>query len=215
MPGVWIIECSELAAISRGEFSRYKSFISRRVDRFRAPYDRRMSEYPRQCVFAGSTNDREYLKDPTGNRRFWPVLVSKPISIEVLGRLRDNRNQLWAEGFARYKAGDIWWIADDEHELQELIEAEQNARMERDPWHATVMRYMAGKDCFVSAEDVLKDALELTAKDWTQPNKRRVGQILQTEKDNWVRVQRQVDGIRVWGYKPVGELEEEGMAAPF
>jgi predicted P-loop ATPase len=81
--GVWGIEVSELDAMSRGEVSKIKSFISRTTDRFRPPYGHRVIESPRSCVFWGTTNSDGYLKDETGGRRFWPVKIGK-INIDGL-----------------------------------------------------------------------------------------------------------------------------------
>lgn len=82
--GVWIIELAELDSLSRAEVSTVKAFISRRHDRFRPPYGKRLVDLPRQCVFAGSVNpEGGYLKDATGGRRFWPVVCGE-IDIEAL-----------------------------------------------------------------------------------------------------------------------------------
>ena len=201
LAGLWIIEVSELAAISKGEFPKHKSFISRRVDRFRAPYERRPREHPRQCVFAGSTNDREYLKDPTGARRFWPVVVSRPISIEKLESIRD---QLWAEVFVHYKRSHPWWILAEERELKILVLDEQRQRMDRDPWHGLVADWIDGKD-EVSVEQILKDLILKQEKDWTPLDKRRVTQILVQQK--WKKFRKRESGDRPYKYRPLGELE--------
>jgi hypothetical protein len=99
MQGAWIMEIPELSGFSRADVRAIKAFISRQKDRARLAYARRAGEFPRQCIFIGSTNDREYLKDDTGGRRFWPMLCT---------RRRDrhrppgtaNVDQLWAEAVA-------------------------------------------------------------------------------------------------------------------
>src|SRR5262249_52683224 len=96
--GAWIIEWGELDAMSRAETTAVKSFISRQTEKVRRPYGRQTEEVDRQCVFAGTTNTRDYLRDETGNRRFWPVQCGR---IDCV-RLAADREQLWAEAMAMY-----------------------------------------------------------------------------------------------------------------
>jgi hypothetical protein len=86
MRAKWIMEIGELSGMRRADADQLKEFISRKIDRVRVPYGRHMEEFPRQCIFVGSTNNTEYLKDATGNRRFWPVRVGD-CDVEGLSRL--------------------------------------------------------------------------------------------------------------------------------
>jgi predicted P-loop ATPase len=99
--GHWIIEAAELTGMRRGEIEGLKAFLSRQIDRARMSYGRVVTEAPRQCVIFGTTNSRQYLRDNTGNRRFWPIAV-KPFDIKALTRARD---QLWAEAVVREADG--------------------------------------------------------------------------------------------------------------
>jgi predicted P-loop ATPase len=96
--GVWLIEMSELDALTRAGNSAIKSFLTRRHDRYRPPYGTHVIERPRQCVFAGTINPAGgYLKDPTGTRRFWPVACNT-VDLDALVR---DRDRLWAEALVR------------------------------------------------------------------------------------------------------------------
>ena len=101
-----MIELAELDSMSRGDVARIKAFISRTTDRFRPPYGRRVIEAPRQCVFAGTVNLTEYLRDETGSRRFWPIACTR-IDVDGLAAARD---QLWAEARDRHLAREAWWL---------------------------------------------------------------------------------------------------------
>lgn len=129
--GVWIYEIAELAAIKGArDIERVKGFITSRVDHYRMPYGRRFIDSPRQCIFAGSTNEDCPLNDPTGNRRYWTVDCG---DIDIK-QLRADVDQLWAEAFARYSSGEAWYP--DRQEIVAMCEAEQEAHMQdnSDPW---------------------------------------------------------------------------------
>ena len=136
MQGVWIIEIAELDAIGKAEVSRIKAFLTRTTDRFRPPYGRYTIEVPRQCVFAGTVNPDTYLRDETGNRRFWPVRCGT-IDIDALAR---DRDQLWAEAVARFRAGAIWWL--DTPELIAAATAEQEKRYQADAWDDLIANWI-------------------------------------------------------------------------
>jgi len=135
LTGKWIIELPELAQFRRSEIETVKAFLSRQNERYRPSYGRCEIIYPRQCVFAGSTNEEEYLVDRTGNRRFWPVKLGT-IDIDAL---TTDRDQLWAEAVTAYQAGEIWYLKGD----VEKVAVEQTlSRVSSDPWLGMVDRVL-------------------------------------------------------------------------
>lgn len=98
LAGKAIVEFSEGETLSRTEAKRLKAIITIQHDKYRVPYERAAQDFPRQCVFAMTTNQDQYLKDETGNRRWLPVAVEKPADIEWLTA---NREQIFAEAFER------------------------------------------------------------------------------------------------------------------
>ena len=137
--GKWIIELPELAQFRRSEIETVKAFLTRREDRFRPPFGRREVTCPRQCVFAGSTNETEYLVDTTGNRRYWPIKVASMIDAEAIAR---DRDQLWAEAMVLFRAGERWYLA-PEIEALAALETEQRLK-EDDPWQPIVAEIVTG-----------------------------------------------------------------------
>lgn len=102
MAGCWIMELAELASMAKAQVEDVKVFISALVTKVRLAYDRRVTTFPRQCVFMGSTNTLDFLKDETGNRRFWPIQVMvDSIDTEAFAA---EVPQLWAEALKLYRA---------------------------------------------------------------------------------------------------------------
>jgi predicted P-loop ATPase len=133
--GKSIIEFSEGETLSRTEVKRMKAIITMQYDRFRLPYERSTMDFPRRCVFAMTTNQSEYLKDETGNRRWLPVRVLLPeANIEWL---KENREQLLAEAYHRItvKKETIY-----EFPLEETRN-EQQARRMQDPYTDSVVNW--------------------------------------------------------------------------
>lgn len=126
--GVWIVEIGELEAFNKSEVGRIKQFLSQRVDRFRAAYGRHVQECPRCCVFFGTSNNGEYLRDPTGGRRFWPVdlAVTKPTK-SVFRDLDAEIDQLWAEAVVRWQLGEPLFLSG---ELEAAAKEEQESHRE-------------------------------------------------------------------------------------
>lgn len=137
--GKWLIEISELHAFSKAESTHLKSFVSRRVERFRPPYGRAEVIEPRQCCFAGTTNKELYLKDETGGRRFWPIKCGEI----KLDELREVRNQLFAEAIVAYKSGLRYWPTPEEERA--YFKAEQELRYDGDIWEDLIRDYVKDK----------------------------------------------------------------------
>lgn len=154
LPGQWIVELAELENFSGVESSRAKAFFSSGTDRFRPSYGRHPVEFRRQCVFGGTTNQLEYLKDSTGNRRYWPVRCHRLLADE----LQEDRDQLWAEAFDRYQAGAAWHIP-REHALGPVFDEEQRSRELDDPWETAIERWTDGRREAFTLHDVLQWAL--------------------------------------------------------
>lgn len=109
--GTWINEVGELTAMTRQETSAVKQFLSKCDDIYRAAYGRRTDRYPRRCVFFGTSNDSEFLKDTTGNRRFWPVDVGiHPAKKSVWRQLPQEVDQIWAEAYAYWVLGELLYL---------------------------------------------------------------------------------------------------------
>lgn len=109
--GKMFIEIAELSALYRTDINRVKTFLSQEADDYRAAYGRVVEHRPRRCVFWGTSNDFEYLSDPTGNRRFLPidVLVTKPTK-DIWTDLDSEKQQIWAEAYARWQLGEPLYL---------------------------------------------------------------------------------------------------------
>jgi predicted P-loop ATPase len=153
--GVWGIELSEIDHLLRNDVEVVKAFLSRRIDRFRPPYGRGMIEQPRQSVMLGTTNSDDYLRDATGNRRFWPVRCAKADYTWIA----EHRDQLWAEAAAREATGESIFLATG-HQATETAQAEQENRLDEDPWTEPVRDFLADLDKSY-AHEILADALKV------------------------------------------------------
>lgn len=129
LQGAWAVEMAEMVASSRAEADMFKAFLTRDRDDYRPHYARHEISTPRRCVFVGTINPDGlgWAKDQTGNRRFWPVEAGE-IDVDAIER---DRDQLWAEAVAAYRAGEAWWMGGVEIIAAEAV---QKSRLEYDPW---------------------------------------------------------------------------------
>lgn len=126
--GTWINEIGELTAFTKQETQVIKQFLSKTHDIYRAAYGRRTDKYSRRCVFFGTSNDTEFLKDATGNRRFWPVDVGVyPAKRSVWDELPVEVDQIWAEAYTYWQFGEQLFLS---KEVEELAEAAQESHRE-------------------------------------------------------------------------------------
>lgn len=111
----WLVELAELSALRKSDVEAVKNFISKREDTYRGAYARRVKTHKRQCVFFGSTNDDEFLKDATGNRRFFPVEVKRTRKTRLIFEPEFDAivDQLWAEAMEGYMLGEALTLSDE------------------------------------------------------------------------------------------------------
>jgi predicted P-loop ATPase len=195
--GVWLFELPELDALNRSDTGRVKAFMSRGTDHFRPPYGRRVVDLPRQCIFCATVNRSDYLLDETGNRRFWPVRCG---SIDIDALVRD-RDQLFAEAFARYQAGEVWWL--EGSDLVRRAQAEQAARYEGDSWDGPVLEWandrITGGRLSVSVAEALQYCLLKPRATWIKADSMRIGRIFRAA--GWERYRDRREGME-WRYRP-------------
>lgn len=213
--GPWIIEFSELDAITgKRENERVKSWLTQQRDRFRPPFGRTVIDIPRRCVFTGTSNQAFFLRDETGGRRYWPIMVGK-IDINTL---RAQREQIWAEAVMAFSRGDKWWF---EGEIQEAAKEVQEAHREADPWEEEIVAWLEetrfsaksdpwrstnGSRLWTTSREVMRDGLKIPVDRQTKRELDRVGKAL--TRFGWTRAKRRVENsvMSVW-YPP----EREGI----
>lgn len=220
MQGKWVIELAELDALNKADSSLAKKFFTTAVDTFRPPYGRRAIDVPRQWVACGTVNFDAYLKDESGNRRYWPVKAADVLDLFGLAR---DRDQLWAEAFTEYlewerandEAGGTiptpWQVLPDE---KPMFAVEQEARYEGDVYETMIARHlhhMPGDA--ITTEEILLDVLKLEISKWTPAEQRRIGKAMKSI--GWVR-KRRSSGAREWFYErpPVASAPAVAVADP-
>lgn len=144
LQGAWIIEMAELSGLKKAEVETIKHFISKREDQFRPAYGRTVETYQRQCVFFGTTNKDDFLRDPTGNRRFLPIdvrpeFVTKSVPNDLT---EEEIDQIWAEAYVLYKAGEPLYMTGEEDVIAKI---EQRKHSETDERRGIIEEYLNRK----------------------------------------------------------------------
>ncbi len=167
----WIIELGELAALrSAKTVEAIKRFISCKIDTYRPPFARRDIQSYRSCIFGGTSNRPDFLTDPTGARRFLPITVGNIDRAELL----QQRDQIWAEATALFRAGEQYWLTDEEEELIKQVHVNYT---ESDAWEESTLSYCMRRES-VSVRDVMVECLEFKDRDITRPDQMRIADIL-------------------------------------
>lgn len=137
----WLVELAELSALRRSDVEAVKNFISKREDTYRGAYARRVKTHQRQCVFFGSTNDDEFLKDATGNRRFFPVAVRRVKKTHVIFEPQFDAivDQLWAEAMNAFIFGEALTLSD---EAEMIAGGTRDEFTERTPLQGLIEDYL-------------------------------------------------------------------------
>lgn len=198
--GAWIYELGEIEHVTgRAHAGRIKAFMSSQCDTFRAPFMRTVAAYPRHCIVVGSTNEDQFLTDPTGSRRFWCVSVGGRIDIATL---REWRGQLWAEAVALYRANEAWWLSPEAEGA--LRESAERFRVS-DPWETAIARWLDEQDALPASQQtpitsarILGSVLGMVVEKHDQRASNRVAAIM--SQLGWRNRPETVEGrtARVW-----------------
>jgi predicted P-loop ATPase len=140
LQGIWIMEIGEMQGTRKSDVDAVKGFISRQVDEYRAAYGRYVGKYPRTSIMCGTTNSTTgFLRDTTGNRRFWPVLVSGNGEASVFDMTQETVDQIWAEAISMYETGEDCYL--DKQMEKEAAKAQRDA-LEYDEREGKVLAYL-------------------------------------------------------------------------
>jgi predicted P-loop ATPase len=202
LAGKWLIEIGEMAAMSKADATALKAFITRSTERYRPSYGRKEIIQPRQCIFIGTTNKTDYLRDETGGRRFWPVKVGSIDSDSLVA----DRDQLFAQALHEFRNGASWW-PDGDFE-REHIAREQEARFEVDAWEPIIRRHLDTVSKVLISE-IARDALQMEVQRIGTADQRRIAAIL--ERLEWRRLPKDSKGNRYWAPKAGWHDREAGF----
>lgn len=169
--GKWLLEIAEFDSFRDAQLSAIKDFLSTPVDRFRLPYSVTTEDFPRVSIFVGTTNEKLYLLDTTGNRRIHPI-ATHSINLKFL---KDSREQLFAEAYAKYISGTPWHVMD-----KKLQSEEAEKRRQPDPWEEIIGEFirLKGEWGVLSSEIFGAEALNIPKERQDMKMLKRVGKIM-------------------------------------
>lgn len=131
--GVWLVEIAELSGFKKAELESVKHYLSKQEDRYRVAYGRRLENFPRQCFFIGTTNTDDFLRDATGNRRYWPVRIGHLPAMDIFKHMTPEVvDQIWAEAVQIYREGEALYLPAELEKVAAKIQAEHRQRDDRE-----------------------------------------------------------------------------------
>lgn len=205
LAAAWIYEWGEIDRVtSRNHASDVKQFTTSQVDAFRPPFGRAIIQHPRSSVIVGSTNEQQFLTDPTGSRRFWCVSVPRRLPDDALRFLQTHRDQLWAEAVVNVESGyQTYLTLDEELRREELAEVHQVADAFQDAigsWlGSSKARALEAAQGWLTTSDILGSALEIDKARWDRATQSRVGHAM--KRLHWPHARRRIaDGRTIWVY---------------
>lgn len=217
--GRWGVEIGEMDSFAKADVAKVKQAITTRFDVYRPSYGRTARSFRRECVFVGTVNKDDYLRDESGARRFLPLRTGDRVNIPGVIAIRD---QLWAEAVQLFTDGFKFW------QLPEGAQREQDARYQEDAWTEPVARWLAGKfgpdsydgvrrdpvtsevlEC--TSSDLLRRALHIDTAKHTRPDQMRVAAIM--SRLRWPKHRPERNGVRVWTwYRPIPGEAHAGLS---
>jgi predicted P-loop ATPase len=211
LASTWVHENAELAGITKAEVETIKAFASRQTDRARPAYGRFLVAQPRHSIEVGTTNADKYLLSQTGNRRFWPVEVLRPIDLK---RLRENRLQLWGEAAHYQSQGEVLTLPEA---LWAAAGVEQEARRVLHPWEGKLAEmsivvkvdgeeywgngvvHVVGEEERVATSAIFEHVLKVSAGQLNNGHSKTVAAIMKMQ--GWLPYVFELDGKTVRGYR--------------
>ena len=186
LEGIWICEIAEMMATTKAkEVESVKAYITRQNDRYRRPFDKRVTDHPRQCIFIGTTNKSQFLTDKTGNRRWYPV-TCRQSGYDLFSNkeaVQNDIRQCWAEAKAKFDRGEMLPYADQS--IIGIIRSEQDAAVEDDYRVGLIEDYIDGKS-EVCALELWRKALNNEVLQMSKRDSMDIGLIMQG-MTGWVK----------------------------
>ena len=196
----WILEYSEFeTAYNKKDQSQLKSFLARKIDKVRVPYGRDIEDMKRPSILVGTSNKNDFLRDGTGERRFWVIPLPNDEKWEIdIESLKAQRDSIWAAAVTLYKQGEQWWLTKDE---DAQLKKSNLSFKESDTWADEILAYIERHHLGVTTAQILVDCLKLDLSRTTKSDESRVTRVLQ--EAGWVKGnQQRVNGKRVRLWKP-------------